>query len=161
MTTETYPPDIRLLHWIVVMLVLFQYLSGPLIGEAFDQGFSPEVRGTGTAFVHGAIGLAILAAMVMRLRARRAQAVPPPPQTEPPILREVSRGVHRAFYLFLIAMPVAGLLAMLTGWGLIGWLHALAAKILWLLVLAHVAGAVLHALSGDGVMARMTGHGAE
>ena len=161
MKTEYYPADIRLLHWIVVFLVLFQYLSGPQIREAFDAGLDAGTQGTGTAFIHGAIGLSILVAMILRLRARRAQALPPPPQSEPPMIREVSRTVHRAFYVFLIAMPVAGLLAMLTGWGWIGFLHGLAAKLLWLMVLAHVAGAVLHLIHRDGVMTRMTGHGAE
>jgi cytochrome b561 len=160
MTQTYYPQDLRVAHWIVVFLVFFQYLTGPLISEAFDAGLAPGTQGTGTAIIHAAMGLSVLFVMIWRLRARRAQAVPPPPETEPPMIRALSRATHRAFYVFLIAMPVAGVFAILTGWGIIGWLHAIAAKILWLLILAHIAGAALHLIQRDGVMTRMTGHGA-
>lgn len=157
--TETYPEDMRIAHWTVVILVFFQYLTGPIMARAFEDGLGVAVRGTGTAIFHAGLGLGILGVMLWRLRARKALAIPEPPRTEPPIIRLVSRGVHKAFYVFLIAMPIVGLLALTTGWGVLGWLHGLAARILWLLILAHIAGATLHWIQGDGVMRRMTGHG--
>lgn len=152
-----YHEDLRLAHWVIVLLVFFQFLTGPGMAAAFERGLSAATPGAGTAIVHGLFGIGILAAMTWRLSLRRRTSVPPPPETEPELVQRISRGTHYAFYVFLIAMPFAGLLAVLSASEWIGGLHALAAKLLWLLVLSHIAGAALHMIARDGVVTRMTG----
>ena len=74
---------------------------------------------------------------------------------EPEVLQKISRGNHLAFYVVLIAMPIAGILAVLTGWGAIATIHAWTSKLLLLLIAAHLAGAIWHMFKEDGVVSRM------
>ena len=154
-----YHADLRIAHWITVFLVAFQFLTGEGMSRGFDADMSKSASGTGTGYVHAAIGLGILAVMLWRLTRRRATALPPP--AEPAPLSRVVRATHLGFYVFLIAMPIAGLLALMTGAEWLGTLHGLASKALWLMILAHLSGAALHLMARDGVANRMLGHEAQ
>ena len=151
-----YHPTQITVHWMIVFLVLFQFLSGGGMEEAFDGAREGTALGlSGTAWVHGLIGTSIGLLMLFRLWARRAHPIPPPPESEPHALQYVSRGVHYAFYALLIGLPVLGLLAVLTGIGPLAGLHALGAWVLLILVVLHFAGAMWHAFRRDGVVKRM------
>ena len=145
-----------LAHWLVALLVLFQYFTGEGMAAAFDAMVETGTRAaSGTAVVHGLFGLTILGLMVWRLTMRRTKGTPPPPETEPGAVRMLSRGVHYAFYVVLIGMPLAGLAAILTGSEALATAHEWASKLLIALALLHVAGAVWHLTKGDGVVHRM------
>ncbi len=152
---DTYATRQVALHWLVVGLVAFQFMTGGGMERAFEAGLSPEIGATGSAIVHGLIGLTILGAMLARIVVRRGHGAPPPPETESETLQKLSRANHAAFYVVLIAMPLAGLGAVLTGWGLLATLHGLTSKLLIALIAAHLAGAVWHMSKRDGVVARM------
>ena len=152
-----YHPAQIVVHWTVVFLVIFQFLTGGGMEAAFEaarEGAAP-LRLDGTAWVHGMIGTSILLAMLFRLWLRNRYHAPPPPEDEPTIVQYLSRGVHFAFYAFLIAMPVFGLLAVFTGIGILATLHGLAAWVLLLLIVLHFAGAMWHAFRRDGVVKRV------
>lgn len=151
-----YSQSQMLAHWLIAFLVLFQFLSGGFMEAAFAvslRGEGPTV--SGITFVHGGLGLAILGVMIWRLTMRRRHGTPPPPDTEPRPLQFVSRGVHYAFYVILIAMPLAGLAAVVTRSEAIADTHALASKLLLLLAALHVVGALWHLSKRDGVVHRM------
>ncbi len=143
------------LHWLVVGLVAFQFFTGEGMAAAFERDFALETGATGTAIVHGVIGSSILIAMIVRAVVRRRFGAPPPPQTEPSMVQKISRANHALFYVVLIAMPLAGLLAVLTGSEIVAEAHALTSTVLLVLIAAHVAGAVWHLFKGDGVVRRM------
>lgn len=145
-----YSSKQMLAHWIVVFLVIFQYLTG----GAMEAAFWDEAR-TGGAIVHGLLGLTILAFMLWRVYLRANHGAPPPPDTEPGAIQTLSRSVHYAFYTILIAMPVFGLAAVLTGIGILATAHGIAAWALLALAVLHVAGAAWHGVKGDGVVHRM------
>ena len=152
-----YHPSMIVVHWTIVFLLIFQFATSGRMEAQFEmaQEGVQRIGLAGALYVHGLIGTAILALMVWRFTLRRHYVVPPPPETEPEMLQKVSRGVHYAFYVLLIAMPVFGWLAVATGSGLIGWAHKLAGYALIVLILAHVAGALWHAFKKDGVVKRV------
>ena len=143
-------------HWTVVFLVLFQYATGGAMDAAYratvDFGRLPA---DGVIFVHGLIGTSIWIVMLWRLSMRFRYGAPPPPDSLSRPLQIVSRSVHYAFYAVLLGMPVFGMLALWIKSGIIGTLHGWAAYLLLALAVAHVAGATLHMVKGDGVIRRI------
>lgn len=151
-----YSSNQMIAHWMVAFLVLFQFLTGGGMEAAFKS--RAQEGGSilsGPAVVHGGLGLTILGLMLWRLTMRFRHGTPPPPETEPTPLQYLSRGTHYAFYAVLVAMPLAGLAAILTGNETIAGAHALASKLLIALAALHVAGAAWHIFKRDGVMHRM------
>ena len=143
-------------HWVIVMLVAMQFLMNEGMQRAFDAS---EETGrlviAGGVISHAMSGSFILLVMLYRLWLRRQHGAPPPPSTLPHWLQLVSRANHYAFYVILIAMPLAGWLALLTLWEWVGMVHGLTAWLLLALILAHVAGAFWHAFKRDGTLARI------
>ena len=151
-----YHSDQIVAHWTVVFLVIFQYLTGQGMERAHEVGLAlGALPASGSIVVHAVIGLSILAAMLWRLGLRLKHGAPPPPDTEPKPLQWLSRSVHYAFYAILIAMPIAGALALWLGSATLGWLHGLSAWILLGLIALHIAGGLWHALKRDGVIRRI------
>lgn len=157
MAAETYSTAQRTAHWLVVALVAFQYFTGEGMAHAFDGVVEDGAAFTGNAWVHGIIGSAILLTMLSRVVLRLRRGAPPPPDTEPGAIQIVSRGNHFAFYAILLAMPLAGLAAVLTLNETVAWLHGLTSKLLLVLIVAHLAGAIWHMTKSDGVIRRMVG----
>ncbi len=143
-------------HWIIVFIVLFQFATGNAMERAMNLAYAVDVLpAAGVIYVHGILGASILAVMLWRVTLRMKYGAPPPPENEPRPLQIVSRGVHYAFYAILIAMPLAGIAAVFTLSETIGVLHGLTSKLLILLALAHVAGALYHAFKRDGIIKRV------
>ena len=148
-----YHSDQITAHWIVVFLVLFQFATGATMEAAMDLGYAAgRLPLAGVLYVHGILGTSILGVMAWRVYLRRRYGAPPPPSSAPRALQIISRANHFAFYLVLVAMPIAGLLAVITLNATIGALHGLAAILLVLLAIAHVAGAIMHIVKRDGTI---------
>lgn len=124
---------------------------------------------------HKSIGITLLALMLFRLGWRLAHR-PPAFPAMPRWQARAARVTHVALYVALIVMPLAGYLG--SAWSgypvkwfgitLPAWASAIPALKEWMstvhfvtswvllsLVALHVAGALQHALRGDGIMARM------
>ena len=151
-----YHSDQITAHWIVVFIVLFQFATGGAMESAMDLGYAADVLPRqGVLYVHGILGTSILLVMLWRVTLRLKYGAPPPPQSAPRAIQIVSRANHFAFYGVLIAMPLAGMLAVFTLNETVGTLHGLAAILLVLLALAHVAGALWHVFKRDGTIKRV------
>jgi cytochrome b561 len=57
---------------------------------------------------HTALGLSVLALMLVRLGWRLTHDMPSPPATSPGWQNAAARFVHLAFYVLLVALPVSG-----------------------------------------------------
>lgn len=77
-----------------------------------------------------------------RIWDRRTHGRPPHPSGEPGWAAKLATVTQTLLYATLLAMPVAGLIAWLTGNEQIGDLHALASELLIALLVLHVAGAL-------------------
>lgn len=160
-------------HWAIAILVIMnwriaetaEHLEGPAAGAVWNY--------------HKAWGMLILALTLGRIAWKLTHPGPPFPAHHQPWERALARAVHFAFYLLLLALPLAGWIAnSLTGrtidffglftipalpvgsnkvlGGAIFDLHATTGTILLLLVALHVLGVVKHlVIDRDGELFRM------
>ena len=138
------------LHWGVVILIVVQLLSGDVMGEYFRALLRaqaaegrPEMGG---AVWHAVSGALILVFMVARLAMRVTHGVPPDSPAAPGWDRALSRLVHGALYVVLIAMPLTGAAALLIPSADLGEIHETGEAVVLILVALHVLGALYHQL---------------
>lgn len=167
-----YGTTAKTLHWIVVALLLTQYLIGWLMPN-IRRNMSPGI----TMTWHISIGTVILALIVARLVWRLTHPVAPESSLRP-YQRLTSGAVHWLLYLLVLATTVSGwLFASARGWH-VSWfflvpfpmltsgsqslVHTLDGRhqnfewALLILIGVHVAAAFLHLFYyRDGVMRRM------
>lgn len=176
--TELYPvaydPVARALHWLIAGLAVIVVTIGWAMPDTPRNTPSRELL----YLLHRSLGLCILVAMLFRAWWRRRRPPPPLPATLARLEAWMAHATHFLLYLAFIAMPLAGYVnAAAAGhpvsfFGLIEippWLpesgrvsqvaiavHLLGQYVIYLLVAAHVAGALYHGLlRRDGVLDRM------
>ncbi len=135
------------LHWLVVVLLILQYVLHEGIAEAFDAGIETGrlTLGVGPAG-HMGLGLLILLLAFWRIALRREHGAPRPPDGEPGWAKAAARATHLGFYGLLVALPVTGGLA----WGMaseaMGDVHEVLRAVLMLMILLHVGAVAVHQL---------------
>jgi cytochrome b561 len=167
-----YGTTAKIFHWLIVALLLVQYLIGWLMPD-IHRGMQP---GAGMTF-HISIGITVLVILVLRFVWRLAHPVAPE-SSLPPWQRLSSEVVHWLLYLMVLATTVTGwLFASFRGWSVsffylvplpmlasdnaaagkaINGLHQAAEWALLVLIGIHVAFALLHILVyRDRIMQRM------
>ena len=145
------------LHWIVFLLVVQQFVFSEYIEEAWEKiaegaemQFSPLIA----LHVFGGILIALLVVWRLMLRARRG--VPASPGAETPAQKAIAHGTHHALYLLLILMPVSGAAAWFLGLEPAATAHGYAKVAVIVLVLLHVIGALHHQfILRDNLLDRM------
>ena len=163
----------RAFHWLVVALLLAQYVIALLLPRVLPKSSEDSV-----AAWHFAVGSTILLAMALRLAWRATHRPPPPPADLSAALRLVSRLTHGLLYFGLILQPVLGWTAAsaygatpyllgvvplprLVGKDVpfgeaVGAVHGTVGVVLLGLIALHVGGALFHGVvKRDGVMRRM------
>jgi len=171
--TRRYTTTAIVVHWVMAGVVFGQFAFGWLMQQIPKS--PPGMRADAFNF-HKSIGLCLLALVLFRLGWRLAHRPPPLPAMPAWQLR-AAKANHIALYVALIVMPLAGYLGSvwsgypvkwfgvtLPAWGsnipalksLMSSVHLATSFVLLSLVALHVAGALQHALRGDGVLARMT-----
>jgi cytochrome b561 len=159
------------LHWTIALLII-----GNAAGAILSEDMSREARGA-IMSVHKSIGLTVLVLSLVRLGWRLAHGFPPLPPSTPAWDAAFARATHVAFYVLMIAVPLAGWAMVSAGprplewFGLFDWPklpvgrdvgefansahETLALATIGLLAL-HVAGALKHHfVDRDDVLARM------
>lgn len=147
-----------LLHWIVALLVLAQYLNDDAIGTAWRAlRRGEEVPANALATAHVVVGCALLALVAWRIALRFARGVPTPPDDEPLILRAVAAATHFLLYALLLVLPLSGIAAWFGGVEQAIDAHRLMEGLLLPLVGLHVCGALYQRfVLRSYVLARMT-----
>ncbi|KQT87136.1 cytochrome b/b6 domain-containing protein [Aurantimonas sp. Leaf443] len=134
-----------LLHWLVVVLIVVQSVAADSMEALFDATYEGgPLSGLDRAlgWTHIVCGSAILAAMAARLADRLLVGRPPHDAGDPALAVRLARVTHALLYALLLAMPVLGLLAWITGEEAFADLHTLLWTPLLVLVALHVAGAL-------------------
>jgi cytochrome b561 len=167
-----YGATAKVLHWVVVTLLVTQYLIGWLMPD-IRRGMTPG----GPMTMHISIGLVILALIVLRFLWRLTHPVAPE-STLPAWQRVSSEGVHWLLYALVLTTTLTGwFFASMRGWTIsfffavplpmltagdsalgraIGRWHETAEWTLLIVVGIHVAAALVHLLiHRDRVMQRM------
>ena len=155
-----YSPMQVALHWIVVVLVVFQFLAHDGIEtswRAFVRGDdAADADATILAYLHIAAGLLIFLLALVRIYLRITRGAPPPPVDEPRLLQITAEAVHGAIYLLLFLLPVSGLVAWFLGVEAAGDVHELLKNLLLGAIVLHIAGALFqHFVRRSDVLMRM------
>lgn len=159
MIADMYTRSQIALHWIIVALVGAQFLTADAMEAFFDKaekvgalaGFPTNT----VAIAHAVGGSAILLLMLARLGIRLTYGSPRPPQNLMPVLQLASRITHYGFYALLVALPASGMVALYVNADA-GDVHVLLKTALIVLIIAHLAGALVHAfILRDGLVRRM------
>lgn len=159
-------------HWLVAALVFVQVGIGVYVDD-LPLGIE-RIKWMSR---HKALGITILAIVLVRLAWRACDRTPPMPSHLPTWQRRTALLTHGGLYLLLVAAPIAGWLAASAAGLGISWFgvfivpslidktpalvetfeqfHEVLVITLALLVLGHAAAAVYHAVRADGVMSRM------
>lgn len=167
---DRYSSVSLILHWTIAVLALGQ------IGLIMAHD---AVEGGPWMMLHKSGGLLIMVLTLARLGWRIANPAPPLPETTPGWQKLIARTTHVLFYVVLLAMPLAGWAASssvgrdILFYGLFEWpllplpesretaralmgAHEMAAKLLYVLIVLHLAGALKHHLvDRDDVLRRM------
>ena len=157
------------LHWIMALLMAAAFGIGQVMEEV-PRAERAEIMG-----YHALVGISVLVLFLPRILAV-LHLSPPAVQDDPLLVKIMARIAHGVLYLAMIAMPVTGLLAVMTSGrnfpvaglfslpdlGRIEWLHEGAEEIheffvpvLVTLVVLHVIAAIWHHyIRHDDVLAR-------
>ncbi|WP_395670487.1 cytochrome b [Phenylobacterium sp.] len=160
------------LHWITALLVIGQI---GLIMAVDAEG--PNARTF--AMIHKSDGIMILLLTTVRLLWRLGHPLAPLPDETPRWQAFIARATHVLFYVLLFAFPLTGWAASsvmdrpIPIYGLFNWpllplegdretarsimdIHRTGAKLLYVLLVLHVAGALKHHfIERNGVLHRM------
>ncbi len=133
------------LHWLIVLLVLFQLIFGEDMGRynyllRSGQDVTPLLTGY---YLHVGVGIAVLVLTLFRLGLRLAVGVPPS-VPGPTLQVRAGEALHYLFYLMLIVTPITGLLAQYVDMGTFGEIHSANKPVFILLILIHAAAAFYH-----------------
>jgi len=147
------------LHWAVVVLVAFQYVSHSAIEAAWNalrRDELPAVEGAALTNLHIGAGLLVLLFSLTRIGLRLTRGAPPPPADEPRPLQLLSEVVHIAIYAFLLLLPLSGLIAWFLAVPIAGTVHAFLTNALLGAIALHVGGALFqHVIRRSDVLMRM------
>ncbi len=133
------------LHWIVVLLVLFQFVGNQGMGnawEALEHGRTAEAADLQWAYLHAGAGVLTLLLVFWRFYLRFTRGSPPLPENEPPALRIAAHGTHLLLYALLVVVPLSGAMAWFGGVEEAADTHEVLKTVLLAVVLLHIAGAL-------------------
>lgn len=151
-TTTGYSGTQIALHWLIAILIVAAWFTGEGGRAATD---TVEKGGTAGFVPHVAIGLAILALVVLRLLVRLGRGAPAAIGTPGSLGVMASDWGHRLIYLLMIAVPLGGVATFFLGLD-VGVIHALAPNVLMVVALGHAALALYHQyVVKDGLLRRM------
>ncbi|WP_284180126.1 cytochrome b/b6 domain-containing protein [Rhabdaerophilum sp. SD176] len=157
MTRHTYSGLHQSLHWATFALFLVQLWTYPAIGRTHHAphfGVPIDPFDLFLHQVHAISGGLILVFAIVRLWLRHRTPVIPP-RFPYPALSTISKLAHLALYTTLILLPITGFLKMyiISAAGLV---HILLTRLLYVLLVLHVVGVLVHILIWrDGLLERM------
>ena len=172
--TSTFSAPARALHWLMAVLIIAMLFVGAGMVSTVSARY-PQLLA-----LHRPLGIAILLLAVVRLGVRLTHRPPPLPSDIPLLQAAVAKLSHYLLYALMIAMPLIGwAMQSAGGYPIVMWkgvelfpilphdivvygqlrrLHGLLAYAFFLLILGHLAAALVHAwIRRDGVFESMAG----
>lgn len=168
----SYDPVAKGLHWLMAVLIIGLWCVGLTMEEMPKGDLRSQVIG-----IHKALGVVVLALVVVRLAWRATHRTPELPDGMPALEKLGAKLGHRALYALMVAIPVDGILMSQAGgravnvFGFVlptlvekneqmkkfwGEGHELLAWVLAVVLVVHVVAALRHhVMLKDDVMRRM------
>jgi cytochrome b561 len=100
-----YHPLLVALHWLLAFLIIAALLAGFFLVAAMPNSDPQKIR---VLLVHMAIGITILALMVVRFIVRMLTSHPAPATTGHPFLDRIAPLTHYGFYVLVLMMVGTG-----------------------------------------------------
>ncbi|MBN9222175.1 MAG: cytochrome b/b6 domain-containing protein [Mesorhizobium sp.] len=155
----TYSRAQVVLHWSIALLILVQFLAHDgmeHVWRAFRRGQEAAASDIPMAYMHVALGLAVLVLACWRLWLRGTRGVPPVSGMEHPALQLLAKATHFVIYALIFLLPLSGIAAWFFNVAGAGLAHVLGKDILLYVVLLHTAGALFqHFVLKTDVLRRM------
>lgn len=143
------------LHWLIALLIGFNYLVSEGMEDAFDGTLEGKLPEGLTPALHVWVGTAILGLVLARLIVRSRSGAPQHDSGWPLLDRAGAWG-QWALYGLMLAAPALGAVTWFGGIESTADLHVLAMNALMILALGHAAMAMLHHfVFKDGLLLRM------
>lgn len=146
-----------LLHWLVVVLVIAQYITSFAITRTHQPhllGWHPSPFDLLQHTIHNRVGLVIVVLMVLRFGLRLRLGTPAPVAETRSWQRTGATGVHFAFYGLLILQGITGAVATYLWWP-ISIVHQLLFKSIVALAAVHILAAAYHQIKGQSILKRI------
>ena len=133
------------LHWIVFILVAFQYAFYEPIAQAFDLRLEGKNYNQ-SAFIplHLTFGGLIFLLVTVRIWVRLDHGVPDHPNEKAVLLNLISKAVHWSFYVSLLLLPITGGAAWFQLSVNAGNAHEILRGGLLLLIFVHLGASLFH-----------------
>ena len=109
--TDGYSTPARLFHWGIALILFLMIPAGVIM---IQEGLSRPLQDTLFIF-HKNTGLIVLILVALRLAYRWRNPPPPLPVDMPGWQRVAARSSHRALYVLLFLMPIAGYVRVRAG----------------------------------------------
>ncbi|MFV0492435.1 MAG: cytochrome b [Pseudorhodobacter sp.] len=152
-TTTGYSTTQILLHWLIALGILINYVTSDGMGNALDQTLAQTLVTSPMAGLHVWTGVTVLALVLIRILLRALRGAPAP---ETGLMGRAASLTHIALYLLMILVPFSGAMAWFGGVQEAGDMHELLVNLLMIVVLAHAVAALFHHyILKDGVMRRI------
>ena len=133
------------LHWMVLILIVVQFVFHEPIAQAFDRRLEgQEFEPSALIGLHLMFGGAIFLLIVTRLWVRNEKGVPTYPKGNALLMEIASKVVHWSFYVVLLLLPLSGGFAWFQLSEGASNAHELLKTVLLLLVLLHVGASFFH-----------------
>jgi len=113
------------LHWLVAILIIFQFVLHDAIVAAWAaiaKGESPEIATA--VWAHIIAGTLVLAFGLWRLLIRYTRGAPPLPENEHILLKGLAHATHVFLYALMILMPISGLATWFGGSETANFVHS-------------------------------------
>ncbi len=195
MSATRYNKIAVILHWVIALLILFMFCLGWYMTDLpkkapdqtsfdlFDLGiFSWQMSEPGSPRtfyfnLHKSIGLTILALVIVRVVWRFINKPPAPLAHYKAWEKKLATGMHHVLYLFMVAVPFAGIIMSTNSKYGIKWfgidflsgvdnkpareqwaeIHEILAIVMLVVIVVHLLGALKHKfVDKDETMKRMS-----
>lgn len=145
-----YLPIQKLIHWLTVALIVSQWWTSAAIYRTHEPnplGMKPNPVDLFEHKLHIYTGVFIAAMTVLRFAIRWYFGTPSLPVDVNALSQKMARTVHIGFYVTLLSLAASGFITSYLWFGM-GIVHQLLVKLLYLLAILHIGGAIIHIASG-------------
>ena len=144
-----------ILHWVIAVLILFQFLFHDAMETAF-QAIEDGTAEPGGLHPHAVFGTIVLGLALWRLILRRRRGAPALPEGGNPIQDFIATWTHRVLYALLFLIPITGGMAWNGGLLIAAEVHGMLFFLALALIVLHIVGAIYHQyVLKDGLIRRM------
>ncbi|MEX1660968.1 cytochrome b [Thioclava sp. 15-R06ZXC-3] len=133
------------LHWLVVLLLIPQFLLNDGMGHTFySQVKGVPVSTDFLTYLHIVIGVVILILAAWRLVLRATHGAPEPPHDDPELMRFGAKAIHWLLYATLFLLPITGGIAYYYTLRWMAEVHSALTTGLLIIAGLHVVAALYH-----------------